>query len=187
MVRLDSSFLSRFPPVRADDSGSFTFRGLEGGVYRLNVRLVGYVSSVVDVTVPANGAVRARIVLEPLTQELERVVTTARRTRVSQLLERRGFTERQRIGWGHFIGPDQLARSGSTSLLSQIKPWLRGCMIMYLDGAPAAIPQSLQVSDVAGVEIYSRNLQAPAAYQSARGDCGSILIWLAPSGYTDGT
>jgi hypothetical protein len=185
--RVDSSFTSRFPPVRSDDNGTFALRGLDAGVYRLNVRLVGYISSVVEVTVPANGAVQARVVLEPVTQELERVITTARRTYVSQLLERRSFTERQRIGWGHFVGPDQLARSGSTSLLSHIKPWLRGCMIMYLDGAPAAIPQSLQTTDVAGVEIYSRNLQAPAAYQSARGDCGSILIWLAPGGYTGGS
>lgn len=49
---------------------------------------------------------------------------------------------------------------------------------MYLDGVPATIPSSLRRQDVAGIEIYARNLQAPAAYQSARGDCGSILIWL---------
>jgi hypothetical protein len=71
--------------------------------------------------------------------------------------------------------------------LSELKPYLRGCMIMYVDGVPASVPRSLQTRDVAGVEIYSRNLQVPAAYQSARGDCGSVLIWLAPPGADDGS
>ena len=180
LAMMDSAFTSRFPPQRATDSGTFAFRGLEAGSYRLSVRLVGYVSAVVDVSVAEGETARARVVLEPLSPRLAQVVTTANRTRVAQTLEKSGFTERRRIGWGHFIGPEQLTRTGSMTVLSELKPWLRGCMIMYLDGAPAAIPPTLQPRDVAGIEIYSRNLQAPAAYQSARSDCGSILIWLAP-------
>jgi hypothetical protein len=81
--------------------------------------------------------------------------------------------------------PEQLARTGATSLLAELKPWLRGCMIMYVDGVPASVPRNLQTRDVSGVEIYSRNLHVPAAYQSARGDCGSVLIWLEPPGAAD--
>ena len=170
------------PPERTDDSGSFAFRGLAAGAYRVSVRLVGYVSTAVDVSLTEGGTSQRTIVLVPLSPELERVLTTANRSRVANMLELRGFTGRRREGWGHFMPPEQLARSGATSLLSELKPWLRGCMIMYVDGVPASVPRSLQTRDVAGVEIYSRNLQAPAGYQSARGDCGSVLIWLAPPG-----
>jgi hypothetical protein len=184
---MQSIVTSRVAPARADDSGSFAFHGLAAGTYRLNVRLVGYVSTLLDVSVTEGGALRETIVLVPLTPELERVLTTASRSRVARTLEQRGFEERRRQGWGHFLNPDQLARSGATSLLSELKPYLRGCMIMYVDGVPASVPRSLQTRDVAGVEIYSRNLQVPAAYQSARGDCGSVLIWLAPPGADDGS
>ena len=175
------------PPERTDDSGSFAFRGLGAGTYRLSVRLVGYVSAVVDVSLTDGGTSQPTIVLMPLSPELERVLATANRSRVANLLELRGFTGRRKEGWGHFMAPEQLARSGATSLLSELKPWLRGCMIMYVDGVPASVPRSLQTRDVAGVEIYSRNLQAPAGYQSARGNCGSVLIWLAPPAADDGT
>jgi hypothetical protein len=175
------------PSERTDDSGSFAFRGLGAGTYRLSVRLVGYVSTVVDVSLAEGGVSQPTIVLVPLSPELERVLTTANRSRVANMLELRGFTGRRMEGWGHFMAPEQLARSGATSLLSELKPWLRGCMIMYVDGVPASVPRSLQTRDVAGVEIYSRNLQAPAGYQSARGDCGSVLIWLAPPGADDGS
>ena len=174
-------------PERTDDSGSFVFRGLGAGTYRLNVRLVGYVSTVVDVSLAEGGVSQRTIVLVPLRPELERVLTTANRSRVANMLELRGFTGRRKEGWGHFLVPEQLARSGATSLLSELKPWLRGCMIMYIDGVPASVPRSLQTRDVAGVEIYSRNLQAPAGYQSARGNCGSVLIWLAPPGADAGS
>jgi hypothetical protein len=49
--------------------------------------------------------------------------------------------------------------------------------MMFVNGARAAVPQGLTVAELAGVEIYRRNLQAPGEFQNPVADCGSIALW----------
>jgi hypothetical protein len=60
-------------------------------------------------------------------------------------------------------------------------------MTVYLDGvrivgslnprADGFVNQLVQPNQIAGVEVYPRNVGAPPQYQSLNGSCGVVLIW----------
>jgi hypothetical protein len=98
-----------------------------------------------------------------------------------RLLVRRGFFERQKAGFGSFLDSTTIARRASTSLLSLLRPYLKGCTMIFVDGIPGAMG-GIDVSAVMAIEIYRSNLEAPQQFHNPleRGPvrCGSIVIWL---------
>jgi hypothetical protein len=166
------------PWLRADSAGRFAARGLPAGVYRLDVRALGY-EPYTGFIVLAEAEMHPRIALTRMVPRLERVVTTAGATYRVRLLETSGFRARERVGFGHFIDSRQIARLQPVTVLSLLRPYLLGCMIMYMNGARAAIPPGLTVDELVGVEIYTRNGQTPLEFQNGTSTCGSIVLWTA--------
>lgn len=167
------------PALRVDSTGTFAFRGLAAGVYRLDVRNVGYEPYQGYFVLSANRDLRPRVPLTKLIPRLAGVVTTASASYRSRLLESSGFRERERKGFGHFIDSRQIARLQPPSVLSLLRPYLIGCMIMYVNGARAAVPPGMTVDELVGVEIYRRKLQTPVEFQNETATCGSIVLWTA--------
>jgi hypothetical protein len=166
------------PAVRADSAGRFAVHGLRAGVYRLDVRALGY-EPFTGYLVLADEDRHPRVPLARMVPRLERVTTTASATYRARLLETTGFRARERVGFGHFIDSRQIARVQPASVLSLLRPYLLGCMIMYVNGARAAIPPGLSVDELVGVEIYTRNGQTPLEFQNGTSTCGSIVLWTA--------
>jgi hypothetical protein len=184
LTRVDSvdARAGRADPVHAthpDSVGAFAFLSLEAGAYRLDVHHVGYEPFADTLIVPAGEAVRVRVAMRRVVPRLERVVTTAAAGYRARLLQTSGFRERQQRGFGHFIDAHEIARLQPPSVLSLLRPYLRGCTMMFVNGARAAVPQGLTVAELVGVEIYRRNLQAPGEFQNPFSDCGSIALWTA--------
>ena len=164
---------------RTDSSGTFAFRDVEPGVYRIDVRAIGFVPVQGFMVLAPGQELHPRVSMLKLVPRLAPVVTTASTSYRARLLEVSGFRERQRVGFGHFIDAREIGRLQPPSVYSLLRPYLRGCTMMYVNGARAAVPQGLMVSELVGVEIYSRNLQAPPQFQNPYVDCGSIALWTA--------
>lgn len=164
---------------RVDSSGTFAFRDLEPGVYRVDVRAIGYAPFQGFMVLARGQELHPRVSLLKLVPRLAPVVTTASASYRARLLEVSGFRDRRRVGFGHFIDSREIGRLQPPSVYSLLRPYLRGCTMMYVNGARAAVPQGLMVSELVGVEIYRRNLEAPPQFQNPYGDCGSIALWTA--------
>jgi hypothetical protein len=46
-----------------------------------------------------------------------------------------------------------------------------------LRGGDDKVNEVVPITNIAGVEIYPRAINAPAAYQPYNGNCGVVLIW----------
>jgi hypothetical protein len=172
--------------MRIDSTGLFAARGLRAGVYRVDVRAIGYEPYEGFLVLGPDGVAHPRISMTRLVPQLERVVTTASATFRARLLETSGFRTRERVGFGHFVDSREIARLQPISVLSLLRPYLHGCMIIYMNGAPAAIPTGLTVDELLGVEVYTRHGNTPLEFQNPTADCGSIVLWTAiPSAALD--
>jgi hypothetical protein len=165
--------------VRLDSTGLFAARALLAGVYRVDVRAIGYEPYEGFLVLGPDRVAHPRISMTRLVPRLERVVTTASATFRARLLETSGFRGRERVGFGHFIDSREIARLQPMSVLSLLRPYLLGCMIIYMNGARAAIPPGLTVDELVGVEIYTRHGNTPLEFQNPTVDCGSIVLWTA--------
>lgn len=176
-VAIDTAI--RLPAVRVDSTGTFSFTALDPGVYRVEVRAMGYAPYEGFMVLAPGQELHPRVPMLNVVPRLAPVVTTASTSYRARLLEVSGFRERQRIGFGHFIDAREIERLQPISVYSLLRPYLRGCTMMYVNGGRAAVPQGLMVSELVGVEIYRRNLQAPPQFQNPYSDCGSIALWTA--------
>lgn len=182
LTRTDSSGVAidtalRRLALRVDSVGTFAIRDLDPGVYRVDVRAMGYAPFEGFMVLAPGQELHPRVSMLKLVPRLAPVVTIASASARARLLEVSGFRDRQRVGFGHFIDSREIGRLQPPSVYSLLRPYLRGCTMMYVNGARAAVPQGLMVSELAGVEIYRRNLDAPAEFQNPYADCGSIALW----------
>lgn len=95
--------------ARANELGEWTVANVPFGTRMLEVRAIGYYPArrAVDV---AEGGPPVRVSLATLKSVLDTVRVTASRVLVHDLV---GFQERRRIGIGHFVTPDDIARRAS--------------------------------------------------------------------------
>jgi len=94
----------------SDSSGRFWFRNVPPGAHILVLRAVGFQAESSTVTMDFDEVVSWEVTLKRATATMlpERVVTAAEATAPAKLVE---FTERQKMGIGHFINRDQLAKA----------------------------------------------------------------------------
>jgi len=92
--------------TRSAADGSFTLHGVPAGTRTLEARAIGYGPVIESVDVPTHGTVEATLRFDRNAQELKPVVVVGKRP----ALDITGFSERQRIGAGHFITDDDLRR-----------------------------------------------------------------------------
>lgn len=91
-----------------------------------------------------------------------------------------GFYERRQRGFGTFLDSAAVADRQPFDLLSVLKPYLKGCTMIYVDGLRMLGLRDVDVREVIGIEIYRSNTEAPEEFRNPAESaqrCGSIVIW----------
>ena len=183
-----------------NSSGRFVISAVSARDSYIEIRRIGYLPTSFELVEPAP-VLELRIVLERLAVELEPLAVEAT---PFVMLNLRGFEERRRIGWGHFITRETIERrpGAKVSDFLRVVPSLflapnpetgelefrtrrsaslgRGCQPrLYVDGTlvEGATTDWLDPSHIAGIEVYRGPSEAPIQF-SGIGGCGAIvLIW----------
>ena len=184
--------------VVTNEDGEFSMRNVPSGTAVLVARHVGFDVESVPVDLSSREDARVAIRLRKSVPAMEAVRVMARKMAV---LDKIGFTERRKTGFGFFIGPerlDQMHPSSVTDILQQA-PGLYvvrrangdaiasshtiggTCIEYYLDGGayletrPGDINKFVNGADIAAVEVYQGN--APVEYARAGVSCITIVLW----------
>ena len=179
--------------------GEFTMRGLPSGSKLLVARHLGFAVQAVAVDLSSRQEKRVTITLSKFVAVMDPVLVTARR---SVALDKVGFTQRSKTGFGYYLGPDRLQNMHPTfvtDILRQV-PGLRvtsgangetvsssravgnGCVRYYVDGmsfrelTPGEINNFVSSSEVVAVEVY-QDANAPAEYMRGEAFCTTIVLW----------
>jgi hypothetical protein len=176
--------------TRTDATGRYSLTGLPAGTQLLEVRKIGY--EVAETTVELrSGTPTARDVrLRRIIVRLDSMRVVATRVRYPQ------FAEHRKMGWGRFLGPEDLMRqhvsfasdiawnvpgvrvvgSGySATVVNARGGSLRPCPAnVVIDGSENRSINEVSPSDVGAMEFYRAGEPAPMLYD--RG-CGAIVIW----------
>lgn len=189
--------------VVTDTAGGFSLRVAETGRYHLRSERIGYetvTSPPIDMVAGDTLVVELRmateaVVLAPLT-----ITASSRRSPWDRTLDE--FYERQRRGWGRFIGPAEIERLRPVTVTQLLHGYpgirirygrgMQSTVLMrtgrgncaptiYVDGHRMPgndIDQWVTGSAVRAVEVYSRAMEVPGEFASVRNwNCGAIVIW----------
>lgn len=188
------------PQARTNERGEWTISQARVGTRMLETRAIGYYpdSRAVDVTL---GAPPMRVVLSTVKAVLDTV-----RVYASRRLDRTrdAFEQRRRLGHGHFITAEEIARRNplqvtdllrtvpglhmdrgmpdSTSLLIRGKGGDWCSPAIYVNGTAMHGLSADEVdgwaapSKVTAIEVYAGN-SVPPQFEGLMTGCGSIVIW----------
>ncbi|MEA2706424.1 MAG: hypothetical protein QOH22_1212 [Gemmatimonadaceae bacterium] len=183
-----------------NDKGEFTMTKLPSGSQVLLARHLGFGAQTVAVDLNSREQQRVTIKLPKFVAMIEPVVVNARR---AANLDRVGFVQRQKMGQGFYLGPDQLKDRHPTRLTDIFRtvPGLRvtsspegdivgssrnaggnDCVQYYVDdmpwqsAEPGDINQFVNPNEVVAVEVYQGS-NAPAQYSRGAGGCTTIVLW----------
>ena len=186
----------------SDDDGRFWISVGDAGLYRLAVSGFGYDSTATaEVAVARDQDLYLEVRIEPRPIGLGEIRVSAPHT-VPWLLAS-GFYDRQRRGFGHFIGPKDLERVPG-SFPSQVLRRVPGIRVLMggrivirggegfmgggchprvlLDGMAMRVGPNESIDDLVplrwidGIEIYKSAPTIPARWR-AHNTCGVIAIW----------
>jgi hypothetical protein len=182
-----------------DEKGEFTMRNLPSGSRMLIARHLGYAADVLPVDLSSHEEKRVTIKLPKFVAMMDPVLVTARR---SAALDKIGFNDRKKTGFGYFVGPDRLEKLHPyqiTDILRQV-PGIRvnyspngetvsssrgvgsGCVQYFLDDmpftelVPGDINHFVTGGEVVAVEVY-QDSNTPARYMRAGASCTTIVLW----------
>jgi hypothetical protein len=167
--------------VRTNEKGEFTMRNLPSGSHTLLARHVGFGAEIVPVDLSSREAKRVTINLPKFVAVMDPVLVTARRM---SALDKVGFTQRQKSGFGYFLGPDRLERMhlhNLTDLLGHVPVVFDKCVQYWVDDTiyqelePGDINLYLAASEIVAAEVYP-NLNTPARYMRF-GGCSIVVLW----------
>ena len=189
--------------VLTNEKGEFTLRNLPSGSHVLLARHLGFGAETVPVDLSSREPKQVTIKLPKFVAMMDPVLVTARR---AVGLDKVGFTQRKKSGFGYYLDPEQIQRMHAnyiTDILRQV-PGLRvsytpqgevisssrgvssfsnsGCVQYYVDGmpwmsaAPGDVNNFVNGSEVVGVEVY-QGTNTPAQYSRAMQDCTTIVLW----------
>jgi hypothetical protein len=193
--------------TESDASGRFRLPEIAPGEYRVRVEHLAYRNVERGLDVPAGAAeVTADITLLRDAIALEPIVATVEAR--SPRLQRAGFYDRQRTGFGNFITREDIERRNPAAVTHLFNAIPRAQVIgeqvafrgsgdvfrallieeegpcfpeLYVDGAWWGSDYSLNYfnpDEVEAIEVYSGPAQVPIQYNTADSGCGVILIWL---------
>ena len=143
----------------------------------MTVRRLGFASSMASVQ-PSDSDDVLVLALAPAVPTLAPVVTTAEPS--SRLLNEAGFYERRRVRPGTFLDSAAITNKKPIDFLSVVRPYLKGCTMIYVDGLPMIALRDVDVRQVIGIEVYASNLQAPPEFPNpldSEHRCNTILVW----------
>jgi hypothetical protein len=184
--------------------GEFRLTGLPSGTRAVVVRRVGY--SPVETAVDLSAREPARIIVR-LAQSAPTLQTVSVQGAYQSALKKNGFLDRKKMGMGHFLGPEDIARRQPQyfSSLFQTIPGFRlvngqygssitssrstgpngqgGCVTIWVDGVQyresqtGELDNQLPVNQLMAVETYSSS-EAPMEYQAAgQSSCAVVVVW----------
>ncbi|HEX9128217.1 MAG TPA: carboxypeptidase regulatory-like domain-containing protein [Gemmatimonadaceae bacterium] len=182
-----------------NDKGEFTMRNLPSGSKVLLARHLGFGAGAVPVDLSSREEKRVTIKLPKFLAFMDPVLVTARR---SAALDKIGFTQRKKSGFGYFIGPERLENMHPNSVTNILRmvPGLRitygpqgdivsssrgvgsGCVRYFLDDipytevTPGDINTFVAGGEVVAVEVY-QDTSTPAQYVHGGGSCTTIVLW----------
>ena len=163
--------------VVTDSAGRASVPAVAGEHVLLSARRLGFVASVVRIG-PAQKDDSLVVALAPSGLSLAPSVTRA--MAANRRLALTGFYERRRIGIGTFLDSAAIANRQPLDLLSLLRPYLKGCTMIYIDGLRMLGLRDVDVMNVTGIEIYAGNVEAPPQFQNpleGQKRCGSVVIW----------
>jgi hypothetical protein len=186
-----------------NEKGEFTMDKLPSGSKVLLARHLGFSAETAPVDLSSREPQRVTMKLSKFVAMMDPVLVTARRTAA---LDKVGFNQRRKSGFGHYIGPERLERMHATQLTDILRqvPGLRvvntdqgevvessrgassltgsPCVQYFVDDAPwtsftpGDVNQFVNGGEVAAVEVY-QGAGVPVQYQRSLSDCTTIVIW----------
>jgi hypothetical protein len=191
-----------------DSQGNFRLRAPAPGRYRLRVARIGYaplLTEVVEIGARERLDLELRTAPAPVDVEGVEVTSTPVRAERSRGLERWGFYDRQRMGFGTFITRAEIEerRPADTPEIFRGRAGFRlvqgaagtgyrvistrgpqGCNPdIYLDGIYLApvdrrdVLYSVPWTDIEGIEAYPSPFVVPPRFQRQGRTCAVIAIW----------
>lgn len=186
-------------------NGTFVLRDLPSGSQTLEARAIGYIPNRIAVhLVPDSTMMAPPLALTRMKAFLDTVRVTATRIYSADVS---GFEARKRAHVGHFVDRAKIDRDKPffASDLMRMLPGVEvapagvgyfGRMIymrqafragvcsptLWVDGMMYT-PGEVQLDDllppdqIEGIEVYTRQSQAPAQYTNTMSGCGSIVVW----------
>lgn len=191
--------------VITSSDGHYQLDSLPLGSATLEARALGFLPSSRIVDIRGDRPASADFILESRETYLDTVKVIG--TRVFDSPQYRGFLERKKRGFGHFLDEEAVERRNAIYLTDyfrmipgiRIFPGTFGGRIMmrgmglspycspavYLDGmrmlnaADMGFESFVSPVDVRAIEVYTHNGGMPAEFMNLDG-CGSIVIWTGP-------
>jgi hypothetical protein len=161
-----------------DSAGRFRIGVAAPRLPALELRRIGFAP--VDVLLDAASWEDTLVVaLARTATRLDEVRVVERQSFSQRRLAASGFADRKKVGIGKFLDSATVARSGATSLVALLRPYFKGCTMIFVDGGPGRLGD-VDISTVIGVEIYASNTEAPPNFRNRAeggGRCGSIAVW----------
>lgn len=183
-----------------NDTGGFELRG-PAGRGQFTFRRLGMSVVTLDTTLIADSTVSIEVRMRPV-PVLPDVNVSAEAW--SPRLARDGYYDRQKVGWGFFLKPEDIAKmnvSYPSHLLRDV-PFIRvvctpetrrvtggcivrgsdnGCMTLFVDGVYTRMHLDERVSPgmVYTVEVYRRSSIVPMELPrpATENSCGAIVVW----------
>ncbi len=183
-----------------NDKGEFTMRNLPSGSKVLLARHVGFGAETAPVDLSSREQKRVTIKLSKFVAIMDPVLVTARR---SAALDKLGFNQRKKSGFGYYLGPDRLQNvhpAYVTDILRQV-PGLRvshaptgdvvstsrgfggGCVQYYVDDLPfremdpGDVNNFVTAGEVVAVEVYQGPSIPGRFIQAGSSNCTTIVLW----------
>jgi hypothetical protein len=182
-----------------NDKGEFTMRNLPSGSKMLLARHLGFGAGTAPVDLSSREEKHVTIKLPKYLAIMDPVLVTARR---SAALDRIGFNQRKKSGFGYYIGPDRLENMHANAVTDILRmvPGLRvrygpfgdfvsstrgvgsGCVryflddIPYMEMTPGDINQFVTGHEVVAVEVY-QDTNAPPQFVHPGTSCTTIVLW----------
>jgi hypothetical protein len=123
--------------TRTDSLGRFVLNALRDGAQELVVQAVGFAPARALVTITAGPPLEVEVDLDPLPQELQRVVTVAPRDAARNIAYAE-FEERRAMGLGRFLTREELVREEGRSLDALLRARVPGLRIWDVGSARVA-------------------------------------------------
>lgn len=182
-----------------DARGVFSLSGLPSGSRMMEARVLGYDPTRTPIAPSVDEPTEVTVVMEKHVETLKEVTVFGKESAQSRDLS--GFAERSRLGFGHFITPEKIARTMSPNICDLLRevPGLgvtvdtnlecdvstRGvhsldlCGLMpyrnghKFSGTMREFTRSMSPRDIVGIEVYTQATEPP----QFPGGCGSLVVW----------
>ncbi|HEX8697191.1 MAG TPA: TonB-dependent receptor [Longimicrobium sp.] len=189
--------------ARSDAQGNFVIVLDDEGEYRIRARRVGYQPSTsLPVPVERRQTVQTELRISSSEVVLDPLTVTARSTPArSARLDREGFYQRERTGFGRFLTRHEIGNMvvTETSTIFRTVPGVqlvptggthyalvlsRGgvtcvprVMVDMLTIPASEIDTFVRPEHIAGIEVYRGPTEIPGRFMGQRNGCGLVVIW----------